>query len=155
MKSFLLAALVLVSAHASAESQIASLVNFESTAARPNTEQENITSILSGSLEHITPSNISIYGGFSFILGETFETGVNIGARFYSAAPAFQFFPGIPIWTFVGGGVSFYDETTYYPEVGFRIATSDVSRIDVFARILNSSSDIYDRHIMVGAGLTF
>ncbi|MCW8356697.1 hypothetical protein N5P32_12615 [Marinomonas pontica] len=65
MKSFLLAALVLVSVNASAD-QIASLVNFESTAARPDTAdgQDNITSILNTNMEFTLPENISFYGGF-------------------------------------------------------------------------------------------
>lgn len=156
MKSFLLAALVLVSVNASAD-QIASLVNFESTAARPDTPdgQDNITSILNTNMEFTLPENISFYGGFSFVLGETFESSVTLGSRFYSATPAFQIFPGIPMWSFIGGGVSFLDDTVYYPEAGFRIATSDASRLDVYIKILNSSNDTYDKHIMVGAGLTF
>ncbi|BDX03910.1 hypothetical protein MACH16_26580 [Marinomonas pontica] len=156
MKSFLLAALVLVSVNASAD-QIASLVNFESTAARPDTPdgQDNITSILNTNMEFTLPENISFYGGFSFVLGETFESSVTLGSRFYSATPAFQIFPGIPMWSFIGGGVSFLDDTVYYPEAGFRIATSDASRLDVYIKILNSSNETYDKHIMVGAGLTF
>jgi hypothetical protein len=157
MKSLLLAALVLVSAHASAEGQIASLVNFESTAARPdsNGEDDNVTSIAYASMEYTLPENISFYGGFSFVIGETFESGVTVGSRFYSATPAFQVFPGIPMWSFIGGGVSFWEDTVYYPEAGFRIATSDSSRLDVYVKILNSSNETYDKHIMIGAGLTF
>jgi hypothetical protein len=157
MKSLLLAALVLVSAHASAEGQIASLVNFESTAARPdsNGEQDNVTSIGYAAMEYTLPENISFYGGFSFVIGETFESGVTVGSRFYSATPAFQVFPGIPMWSFIGGGVSFWEDTVYYPEAGFRIATSDSSRLDVYVKILNSSNETYDKHIMIGAGLTF
>lgn len=156
MKSFLLAALVLVSVNASAD-QIASLVNFESAAARPDTAdgQDNITSILNTNMEFTLPENISFYGGFSFVLGETFESSVTLGSRFYSSTPAFQIFPGIPMWSFIGGGVSFLDDTVYYPEAGFRIATSDASRLDVYIKILNSSNETYDKHIMVGAGLTF
>lgn len=156
MKSFLLAALVLVSVNASAD-QIASLVNFESAAARPDTAdgQDNITSILNTNMEFTLPENISFYGGFSFVLGEKFESSVTLGSRFYSATPAFQIFPGIPMWSFIGGGVSFLDDTVYYPEAGFRIATSDASRLDVYIKILNSSNETYDKHIMVGAGLTF
>ena len=54
MKPLLLAALVLMSVNGSAEGQIASLVNFESAAARPNTSdgQSNITSIFSTSMEY-------------------------------------------------------------------------------------------------------
>ena len=157
MKSLLLAALVLVSAHASAQDQIASLVTFESTAARPNSDtgHSNITSILNTEMEYILPENISFYGGFSFVLGEKFESAVTIGSRFYSATPAFQIFPGIPMWSFIGGGVSFLEDTVYYPEAGFRIATSNTSRLDVFVRILNSNNDTYDKHVMIGAGLTF
>ncbi|MCW8356698.1 hypothetical protein N5P32_12620 [Marinomonas pontica] len=59
------------------------------------------------------------------------------------------------MWSFIGGGVSFLDDTVYYPEAGFRIATSDASRLDVYIKILNSSNETYDKHIMVGAGLTF
>jgi hypothetical protein len=157
MKSLLLAALVLVSANASAEDQIASLVNFESTAARPNTPdgQDNITSILNTTMEYTLPENISFYGGFSFVLGEKFESSVTVGSRFYSATPAFQIFPGIPMWSFIGGGLSFLEDTVYYPEAGFRIATSNTSRLDVYIKILNSSNETYDKHVMIGAGLTF
>ncbi|MCB5162258.1 hypothetical protein [Marinomonas algarum] len=157
MKPLLLAALVLLSANASAEGQIASLVSFQSAAARPDTAdgQKNVTSILDASMEYTLPENISFYGGFSFVIGETFESSVSLGSRFYSATPAFQIFPGIPMWSFLGGGVSFLDDTVFYPEAGFRVATSDASRLDVFVRILNSSSETYDRHVMIGAGLTF
>lgn len=157
MKPLLLAALVLMSVNASAEGQIASLVNFESAAARPNSSdgRNNITSIFSTSMEFTLPENISFYGGFSFVLGERFESAVSIGSRFYSATPAFQLLPGIPMWSYLGGGISFLEDTVYYPEAGFRIATSDSSRLDVYVKILNSRNDTYDKHVMIGAGLTF
>ncbi|MBR7889123.1 hypothetical protein J9B83_09190 [Marinomonas sp. A79] len=157
MRSILLAALVFVSAHASAEGQIASLFSFEAAAARPDTAdgQKNVTSILNTSMEYTLPENISFHGGFSFVIGETFESSITLGSRFYSSTPAFQIFPGIPMWSFLGGGVSFLDDTVFYPEAGFRVATSDTSRLDVFVKILNSSNDTYDKHVMLGAGLTF
>ncbi|UTW00258.1 hypothetical protein KDW99_03730 [Marinomonas rhizomae] len=157
MKSLLLATLVLVSAHASAQDQIASLITFESTAARPNsdTNHSNITSIINAEMEYTLPENISFYGGFSFVLGEQFESSVTVGSRFYSATPAFQIFPGVPMWSFIGGGISFLDDMVYYPEAGFRIATSNTSRMDIFVKILNSSNKTYDKHVMIGAGLTF
>lgn len=157
MKSLLLAALVLVSANALAEGQIASLVNFESTATRPDSrnEQSNVTSIGYAAMEYTLPENISFYGGFSFVIGEDFESGATVGSRFYSATPAFQIFPGIPMWSFIGGGISFLEDTVYYPEAGFRIAASDTSRLDVYVKILNSSNETYDKHVMIGAGLTF
>ncbi|MGR0279449.1 hypothetical protein ACUM5Y_10420 [Marinomonas dokdonensis] len=155
MRSIILAALIIFSTQASAENQIASLVTFESTAARPTTEDKNITSIVNTGMELVSPSNISVYGGFSFIIGEDFESAVVLGTRFYSATPAFQLFPGIPMWSYIGAGIASYDEVTYYPEAGFRVATSDATRLDVFIKILNSKSDVYDKHFMVGAGLTF
>ncbi|BFM49559.1 hypothetical protein [Marinomonas sp. THO17] len=157
MRSLLLAVLVLVSANASANGQLASLLTFESAAARPDgrDDQPNVTSIINANMEFITPENISFHGGISFVLGEEFESSVNLGTRFYSSSPAFQIFPNAPVWSFIGGGISFLDETVYYPEAGFRIATSNVSRLDVFIKILNSDSETYDRHIMIGAGLTF
>ena len=157
MKSLLLATLVLVSAHASAEGQIASLVNFSSTAARPTTDEgeTNVTSILNASMEFTLPENISFYGGLSFIMGEEFENSVSLGSRYYSSTPALQILPGIPVWSFIGGGVSFFDENVYYPEAGFRVGISDSSRLDIFVKILNSSSETYDKHVMIGAGLTF
>ncbi|MBU1296306.1 MAG: hypothetical protein KJ609_02305 [Gammaproteobacteria bacterium] len=157
MKSLLLAALVLVSANASAEGQIASLVNFSSTAVRPTTPEgeTNVTSIIDASMEYTLPENISFYGGLSFVIGETFENAISLGSRYYSSTPALQILPGIPMWSFIGGGISFLDDTVYYPEAGFRIGISDVSRLDIFVKILNSSGDTYDKHVMVGAGLTF
>ena len=157
MKRLLFVALALISSATLAEGQIASLVNFESTAARPdsNGDTDNVTSILNTNMEFTTPTNISFYGGFSFVLGETFESSVTIGSRFYSSSPAFQIIPGAPMWSYIGGGVSFYEDTVYYPEAGFRIATSDSSRLDVYIKILNSSNETYDKHIMIGAGLTF
>ncbi|KZN14997.1 hypothetical protein [Marinomonas sp. TW1] len=160
MRSLLLAALMLVSAHTYANDQggqIASLITFESAAARPDGRdgKDNVTSILNAGMEFTTPENISFHGGFTFVLGETFESAIHLGTRFYSASPALQIFPGLPMWSYIGGGVSFLDETVFYPEAGFRIATSDVSRIDVFIKILNSDDETYDKHIMVGAGLTF
>ncbi|GAB3486157.1 hypothetical protein [Marinomonas epiphytica] len=156
MRALILAVLTLFSVNSYAENQIASLVTFESTAARPTTtEGNNVTSIVNTLMEFTSPSNISAYGGFSFVIGEKFESAVTLGARFYSSTPAFQVIAGIPMWSYIGGGVSFLDETTYYPEAGFRIATSDATRMDVFIKILNSQSDTYDKHFMVGAGLTF
>ncbi|SBS35025.1 hypothetical protein MSP8887_02281 [Marinomonas spartinae] len=159
MKRILFATLALFCGSTfAAEGQIASLVSFESTAARPkmNKEQDgSLTSLLSTQIEYTTPANISAYAGFSFALGDNFESAFSMGARYYSATPAFQLFPGIPMWSFIGGGVYFLDSATYYPEAGFRIATSDTSRLDVFVKLLNSSDDKYDRHVMVGAGLTF
>ncbi len=155
MRSLLLAALVLFSAQAAAENQYASLVTFESTAARPTTDERNVTSIVNTAMELISPSNVSVYGGFSFVVGESFESAVVLGTRFYSSTPAFQLFPGIPMWSYIGAGIATYDELTYYPEAGFRVATSDATRLDVFIKILNSKSDVYDKHFMVGAGLTF
>lgn len=156
MRKLVLATLFLVSASASAEGQIASLVTFESTALRPDSDgTENVTSILNASMEYTMPSNTSIYGGFSFVLGEEFESALSFGGRYYSSTPAFQFFASVPMWSYLGAGVSFLDETVYYPEAGFRLATSNTSRIDVFLKILNSSHDRYDKHILVGAGLTF
>ena len=157
MKTFFFAVLALVSSNLLAEGQIATLVNFESTAIRPNSEDNtsNITSILNTGMEYTTPTNFSFYGGFSFILGEEFESAVTAGSRFYSSSPAFQIFPGLPMWSFIGGGISFYDNTVYYPEAGFRIATSDTARLDVYIKLLNSSNDVYNEHLMIGAGLTF
>ena len=162
MKLFFFAILVLVSTNTLAENslsggQIATLVNFESTAIRPNSDdnENNVTSILNTGMEYTIPSNFSFYGGFSFILGEEFESAVTVGSRFYSSSPAFQIFPGLPMWSFIGGGISFYDNTVYYPEAGFRIATSDTARLDVYIKLLNSSSDVYSEHLMIGAGLTF
>lgn len=158
MKRILFATLILASSAVSAaEGQIATLVNFESTAARPDSSSntDNVTSILNTNMEFTTPANVSFYGGFSFVLGESFESAVTVGSRFYSSTPAFQIIPGAPMWAYIGGGVSFYDDTVFYPEAGFRIATSDSSRLDVYIKILNSSNETYDKHIMVGAGLTF
>jgi len=157
MKLFFFAILILVSTNALAEGQIASLVNFESTAIRPDTQDgsSNVTSILNTTMEFTQPNNISLYGGFSFVLGEDFESSVTVGGRFYNSSPAFQIFPGLPMWSFIGGGVSFFDSVVYYPEAGFRIATSDTARLDIYIKILNSSSSVYDEHFMVGAGLTF
>lgn len=155
MRYLLISLLVLFSDLASAEGQIATLVNFEATAARPSTEGDSTTSILSTMMEYTSPANISAYGGFSFVIGDDFESALGLGGRFYSSTPAFQFLPGLPMWSFIGAGVYFLDETTYFPEAGFRIATSDASRLDVFIKILNSSGDKYDKHFMIGAGLTF
>lgn len=159
MKRTLFATLALFCGSAfAAEGQIASLVSFESTAARPTQKPEqdgSLTSLFSTQIEYTTPVNVSVYGGFSFALGDSFESAFSMGARYYSATPAFQLLPGIPMWSFIGGGVYFLDDAAYYPEAGFRIATSDTSRLDVFVKLLNSSNDKYDRHVMVGAGLTF
>ncbi|MEL0638000.1 hypothetical protein V6259_14655 [Marinomonas sp. TI.3.20] len=139
------------------EGQIASLLNFEATATRPSTDNEtgSTTSVVSTMMEFTTPSNFSIYGGFSFALGDNPESSIALGSRYYSATPAFQLIPGVPMWSYLGAGVYFFDKTVYYPEAGFRIATSNTSRLDVFVKLLNSSSPKYDQHVMVGAGLTF
>jgi len=157
MKSILLATLILVSAGASAEGQIATLINFESAAARPDSggSLDNVTSILNTGMEYTAPTNLSIYGGFSFKLGETFESSLSFGSRYYSSTPAFQILAGAPVWSFIGGGISFFEDSVYYPEAGFRVAISNASRLDVFVKILNSSNETYDKHVMIGAGLTF
>lgn len=157
MKHLLFIALVLVSSAVSAEGQIAALINFESTAARPDgsAESDNVTSILNANIEYILPTDISVYGGFSFILGESFESAATIGSRFYSSTPTLQIIPGAPMWAYIGGGMSFFNDIVYYPEAGFRTATSDSSRLDVYIKILNSSDKTYNQHVLIGAGLTF
>ena len=156
MKSLALAVLMLVSINAFAEGQIATLINYESTAARPaNQDDNNVTSIVNTSIEYTLPVNVSFYGGFSFVLGEKFESGVTFGSRYYSSTPLFQAFTGVPVWSYIGGGISFLEDSVYYPEAGFRIALSNASRVDVYMKILNSSNDTYDNHVMIGAGLTF
>lgn len=158
MRSLILATLVFFCGSALASGgQIATLLNFESTAARPTTDYQtgSVTSIASPMMEYTAPSNLSLYGGFSFAIGDNPESALALGARYYSATPAFQLIPGVPMWSFIGGGVYFFNSTVYYPEAGFRIATSNASRLDVFVKLLNSSSKKYDQHVMVGAGLTF
>ena len=156
MKPLLFALLILISVDASAETQVATLINYESTAIRPdNNDSDNVTSMINASLEYTSPENISVYGGFSFILGETFESAVNVGARFYNATPALQAFTGVPTWSFIGGGGSLYDSFTFYPEAGFRMAISNTARLDVNVKLLNSSDETYDQHLLFGVGLTF
>lgn len=164
MRSLLLVALTLISTATFAEQndlfangQIATLVNFEATIARPdsNGENQNVTSIFNGGMELTMPTNLSIYGGFTIVTGETFESGLHTGLRYYSAAPALQPLVGAPIWSYIGGGLSFLEDTVYYPEAGFRIAIANTARVDLFIKILNSGNDTYDKHIMAGAGLTF
>lgn len=164
MKSLLLAALTLISVNALAEEfdpfangQIATLVNFEATIARPDStgENQNVTSIFNGGMELTMPTNLSVYGGFTIVTGETFESALHAGLRYYSAAPALQPIVGAPVWSYIGGGLSFLDSSVYYPEAGFRIAIANSARVDIFMKILNSSNDRYDKHIMAGAGLTF
>lgn len=156
MKLIVLAALMLISVNAFANGQIATLINYESTAARPtSTENNNVTSIINTSIEYTTPANVSFYGGFSFVLGERFESGITLGSRYYSATPLFQAVTGVPVWSYIGGGIAFLENSVYYPEAGFRIALSNASRVDVYMKILNSSNETYDNHVMIGAGLTF
>ena len=164
MRSLLLVAFTLISTATFAEQndpfangQIATLVNFEATIARPDStsENKNVTSIFNGGMEFTMPTNLSIYGGVTIVTGESFESALHTGLRYYSAAPALQPLVGAPIWSYIGGGVSFLDDTAYYPEAGFRIAIANAARVDIFIKILNSSNETYDRHIMAGAGLTF
>ncbi|REG81435.1 hypothetical protein [Marinomonas pollencensis] len=158
MRPLLFATLLLFCGNALAEDgQVASLLSFEATAVRPSTDDDtgSTTSILSTMMEFTTPSNFSLYGGFAFSLGDDPESAIGLGGRYYSVTPAFQVLPGSPVWTFIGAGIDFFDENVYYPEAGFRIATSNTSRLDVFVKLLNSDSNKYDQHVMVGAGLTF
>ncbi|MGO3345396.1 MAG: hypothetical protein ACTIM4_09300 [Marinomonas sp.] len=156
MKRLLFASLVFFCSEALAETgRIASLVSFEATAVRPSTNEDSTTSIVNTMMEYTMPSNISIYGGFAFSLGDDPESAIGLGARYYSSSPAFQIIPGAPMWSYIGVGVDFFDGNVYYPEAGFRIAISDTSRLDIFVRLLNSSNSKYNHHVMVGAGLTF
>ncbi|WOD08431.1 hypothetical protein [Marinomonas sp. GJ51-6] len=156
MKSIVLAVLMLISINAFANGQIATLINYESTAARPSSQgDDNVTSIVNTAIEYTLPINVSFHGGFSFVLGERFESGITLGSRYYSATPLFQAVTGVPVWSYIGGGISFLENAVYYPEAGFRIALSNASRVDVYMKILNSSNDTYDNHVMIGAGLTF
>lgn len=158
MRSILFATLVLFCGSALAEEgQVASLLSFEATAARPSTDEDtgSTTSILRTMMEFTTPSNFSMYGGFAFALGDDSESAIALGGRYYSSTPAFQILPGSPVWSYIGVGIDFFDENVYYPEAGFRIATSNTSRLDVFVKLLNSDTAKYDQHVMVGAGLTF
>lgn len=156
MKKFVTAALLLVGAtSASAAGQFSPLVTYESVFSKPSTATSHTSSIINATMEYSFPRSLSLYGGFSFILRDSFESSAMVGGRFYSSTPLFYWGGNAPIWSYIGIGANLLDNTAYYPEAGFRIGISNNTRLDLFVKVYNSSDTAYDKHATVGLGLTF
>ena len=154
MKYAVAAALMLTTLSANAAGTWSTLLNYDHIFSQPSTATSNTASIISGSMEYAFPRSLAFYGGASFVLQDSFESTLNIGARFYSADPILNM-GNIPVWSFIGLGNYFVDDNAYYPEIGLRIGVNQLSRVDVSLKVLNSSNTAYDNHAAVGIGFAF
>ncbi|ADZ89941.1 hypothetical protein [Marinomonas mediterranea] len=156
MKQFVAAALLVSASSAMAASgQFASLVSYEYVFSKPSTATGTTSGVLNTSIEYTFPRSLSLYGGATFILRDSYESSLNFGARLYTSTPLFHWGQNKPIWSYVGVGTYLVDNLAYFPEAGLRIATSDNTRMDVFFKVYNSSDTAYDRLATLGVGLTF
>ena len=155
MKKFVTAALLTGATSAFAAGQFSPLISYELVYSEPSTATSNTASMINASMEYTFPRSLSVYGGFSFILRDSFETAAQAGARFYTPNPLFYVNGKMPVWTYVGLGANFLDNVAFYPEAGLRIGINDDTRVDVFMKVYNSNDTAYDKHATVGIGLTF
>lgn len=155
MKKFVAAALLTGATSAVAAGQFSPLVSYELVFREPSTATSNTTGMINTSIEYTFPRSLSLYGGFSFILRDSFETAAQAGARFYTTSPLFYINGNMPLWSYIGLGANFLDNVAAYPEAGVRIGISDDTRIDIFVKVYNSNENAYDKHATIGMGLTF
>lgn len=155
MKKVVIAtALTLSAISANAAGTLSTFLTAEKVLSRPSTATGTTDLLMTGAMEYVFPRSLSFYGGVSFILRDSFETTVNVGARLYSVTPVFKI-GATPMWSFIGAGAYFVDNNAYYPEVGLRFATSTNTRMDIYLKVLNSVDTAYDRNASIGVGFTF
>lgn len=155
MKKFVTAALLAGATSAFAAGQFSPLFSFEGVFSKPTTATGTTSSFINASMEYTYPRSLSVYGGVSFILRDSFETGGHAGMRLYTPTPLFYVNGSAPVWSYLGAGVNVLDDVAFYPEAGFRIGLTDDTRIDLFMKVYNSNDTAYDRHATIGVGLTF
>ncbi|SBS34023.1 hypothetical protein MAQ5080_02753 [Marinomonas aquimarina] len=155
MKKFVTAALLAGATSAFAAGQFSPLVSYEHVYSTPSTATSNTASMINATMEYTYPRSLSVYGGFTFILRDSFETAAQLGSRFYTPEPLFYVNGIAPVWSYVGLGANVLDNVAFFPEIGFRIGISDNTRLDLFMKVYNSNDTAYDRHATLGAGLTF
>lgn len=155
MKKFVAAALLAGTTSAFAAGQFSPLINYELVFSEPTTATSNTSSMINAVMEYTYPRSLSVYGGFSFILRDSFETAAQAGTRFYTPSPLFYVNGVAPVWTYVGLGANVLDNVAFFPEIGFRIGLTDTTRLDLFMKVYNSNDTAYDKHATIGAGLTF
>jgi len=118
-----------------------------------NNDENNISLIINAGVETVMPTGFSLNGGFSFIVQDSFETAFHAGGRFYSGMPILN--TGAPAYSYIGVGMLFVNGSTFYPEIGIRLAPSNGIRMDFFFKTYTSSDEEYDRRAMLGIGLSF
>lgn len=155
MKKFVTAALLAGATSAFAAGQFSPLFSFEGVFSKPTIATGTTSSFINASMEYTYPRSLSVYGGVSFILRDSFETGGHVGMRFYTPTPLFYVNGSAPVWSYLGAGVNVLDDVAFYPEAGFRVGLTDDTRIDLFMKVYNSNDTAYDRHATIGVGLTF
>lgn len=155
MKKFVTAALLTGATSAFAAGQFSPLVSFEGVYSKPSTSTGTTSSFINASMEYAFPRSLSVYGGVSFILRDSFETAAQAGVRFYTPSPLFYVNGIAPVWSYIGVGANVLDNVALYPEVGLRVGLSDETRIDLFMKVYNANDTAYDRHASIGVGLTF
>ncbi len=135
----------------------ANLFSYEAVISSPdsaNNDDENNTSlIINAGIETVMPTGFAFNGGFSFIVQDSFETAFHAGGRFYSGMPILN--TGSPTYSYIGVGMLFVNGSTFYPEIGIRLAPSNSIRMDLFFKTYTSSDEEYDRRAMLGIGLSF
>lgn len=155
MKKLVSAALLAGATSASAAGQFSSLVSYDYVFSKPSTATSHTASMINALVEYTYPRSLSLYGGFSFILRDSFESALTVGTRLYTPTPMFYWGGSIPIWSYVGVGAYLVDNTAFYPEAGIRFGVTNNTRLDVFMKVLNSNNTAYDKHATIGVGLTF
>ena len=155
MKKVLVAAALLSSMAVQAQGILSSLVSYESIRDKPSAATGNTEAFTNISAEYVFPRSLSFYGGFSVIRGDSYDSSVIMGMRFYTFSPAFRFGSAVPVWPYMGFGTHVDGNSTIYPEVGLRFASSVDSRLDLFARIYSSKDKSLDKHATLGLGLSF
>ncbi|MFD1381828.1 hypothetical protein ACFQ45_00455 [Rhodanobacter aciditrophus] len=155
MKKLVSAALLAGATSASAAGQFSSLASYDYVFSKPSTATSHTASVINTLVEYTYPRTLSIYGGFSFILRDSFESTLTLGARLYTPTPMFYWGGSVPIWSYVGAGTFLLDNGAYYPEAGLRIGITNNTRLDVFLKVFNSDDTAYDKHATIGVGLTF
>lgn len=155
MRKVALALLLMTCAGVQAKGTLSSLISYETVRTSPDSVTDGTDSIINITAEYVFPRSLSLYGGFSVNHTTNYASAINLGVRFYSFSPMFSLGPKYPVWGYMGFGSQVDGKSTLYPEAGLRFATSASTRLDLFARVYNSSDASIDEHTTLGLGFSF
>lgn len=140
-----------------ANGNLANIFTYEGVISSPddtdNDSNNNTSLFINAGLESIMPTGFAVGGGVSFIVQDSFKTAFYAGGRFYSGLPILN--TGSPSYSYIGGGMLLVNGSTFYPEIGIRLAPSNSMRMDLFFKAYTSSNDDYDQRATLGIGLSF